>query len=194
MSTDLDFEAVAEAFYAALFREAPDVERLFRDETNKTVMFVNALESISDMERGDPHFADFMAMLGQRHREIGITQQHLRAGWTAFNRALDVSGGKPFPATPAILQGRVQETRDRDEIRPGRFALTAICMVILEAIGEIAPADPVDQTPPGRASSSVDRYLYCRPTAMPFSGTMMPKVKMVPSGIHSSKCTQTGGS
>ena len=60
MSTDLDFEAVAEAFYAALFREAPDVERLFRDETNKTVMFVNALESISDMERGDPHFADFM--------------------------------------------------------------------------------------------------------------------------------------
>jgi len=93
MSTDLDFEAVAEAFYAALFREAPDVERLFRDETNKTVMFVNALESISDMERGDPHFADFMAMLGQRHRDIGITQQHLKAGWTAFNEALDVSGG-----------------------------------------------------------------------------------------------------
>ena len=89
MSADLDFEAVADAFYAALFREAPDVERLFRDETNKTVMFVNALESISDMERGDPHLADFMAMLGERHRNIGITQQHVKAGWKAFNEGLE---------------------------------------------------------------------------------------------------------
>lgn len=93
MSTDLDFEAVADAFYAALFREAPDVERLFRDETNKTVMFVNALESISDMERGDPHLADFMAMLGRRHRDIGITQQHVKAGWNAFNEAIEAGGG-----------------------------------------------------------------------------------------------------
>jgi hemoglobin-like flavoprotein len=93
MSSDLDFEAVAHAFYTALFREAPDVERLFRDETNKTVMFVNALESISDMERGDPHLGDFMAMLGRRHRDIGITQQHVKAGWNAFNEALEESGG-----------------------------------------------------------------------------------------------------
>ena len=94
---ELDFDIVAEVFYETLFRDVPDVKPLFLDTGRATSMLITALQSIADMERGDPVLKDYMATLGDRHRLFGVTKSQMVMGQRAFENAIDKGGRNLSP-------------------------------------------------------------------------------------------------
>ncbi|MBO6519848.1 MAG: hypothetical protein JJ900_03065 [Rhodospirillales bacterium] len=90
---DIDFDVVATVFYEALFREAPETRTLFKNDDQQFLMFVNALQSISDLQDRQRSLNDFLAMLGEKHKDIGLTNEQMNAGRKAFAKALDAGCG-----------------------------------------------------------------------------------------------------
>ena len=89
----LTYWLAAEKFYEVLFEKLPDIETKFGDKPNQKTMFIVALRSIGDCARGDGQLADYMKMLGAKHRGYGLTEQHMEIGRQAFEQAIEVGGG-----------------------------------------------------------------------------------------------------
>jgi len=90
--TELDFAMATSKFYEVLFEKMPELEGLFGDELKQANMFIVALQSIADKAQGDRNLADYMKMLGEKHRKVGLNRFQMELGREAFEQAVEAGG------------------------------------------------------------------------------------------------------
>lgn len=89
---ELNCETAAEVFYSTLFNDIPELEGYFRSRLHARTMFINALQCIGDLESGDTLLSDYLKTLADKHREVGISVEHMDAGRHAFEKAINEAG------------------------------------------------------------------------------------------------------
>ena len=89
LKAGFDFERATDKFYEVLFEKMPALEIMFADKHKQTSMFIVALQSIGDKARGDTQLADYLKMLGDKHKGFGLLRIHMEMGREAFEQALE---------------------------------------------------------------------------------------------------------
>jgi len=87
---EFNFGLAVETFYDVLFKNAPEVEAMFSDTSNHATMMIVALQSIGEKANQDRFLADYMTMLGSKHKGYGLTTAHMKIGRAAFEQAIEV--------------------------------------------------------------------------------------------------------
>lgn len=91
---ELDFEKASDAFFSELFSRLPEVEGKFKSRRHAQSMFVSALQSISDLEHGDPVLSDYLDALALKHRAANISVRDMDIGREAFEMAIEKGGAE----------------------------------------------------------------------------------------------------
>ena len=88
----LDFSIAADAFYEHLFAALPGIQKQFKSHSSQRVMFIAALQSIRDYQNNDNQLKAYMAMLGAKHINLGLSNSDIIIGREAFEKAIDAGG------------------------------------------------------------------------------------------------------
>jgi hypothetical protein len=96
--SEFEFNLTAEVFFKTLFEECPDVRAKFSNINIQKMMFVTVLQTIDNMleEKGAESIIQYMNGLGQKHKELGLSNLHMSAGRAAFEQAIQI-GGRDIP-------------------------------------------------------------------------------------------------
>ena len=87
----IDFDKAVDEFYRHLFSEFPLLVDVFPDMEKQRSMLVTALRTIF-YQGDDQNLDDYLEMLGEKHKELGVLRVHMDAAERALEKAIALSG------------------------------------------------------------------------------------------------------
>lgn len=90
--SDVDYRLAAEEFYRVLFTKLPAMESHFGDPEAQLNMFEIAMMTISSRAIDDPELIKYLRLLGDQHKNRGISSVQMKVGREAFLAGLEAMG------------------------------------------------------------------------------------------------------
>ncbi|PCI37665.1 MAG: hypothetical protein COB46_13135 [Rhodospirillaceae bacterium] len=88
----IDHVLATDKFYEILFEIMPETQAMFESTEAQKQMFSSALMSIGHWEFGDAQLLFYLETLGKKHKDLGLTTEHMQMGKRAFVEAIEVGG------------------------------------------------------------------------------------------------------
>ena len=88
----LDASLAANMFYQVLSAKLGDFNQLFPHVKQQEKMFETALVAMANLDENSDELMQQLEIIGEKHKGIGLTADHLTAGREAFQHAIAAGG------------------------------------------------------------------------------------------------------